>query len=126
MEARLATAAGRYEESIDHWKRLREINPGCAGCELEGIARAHDGAGRSAEAIEWYHRELEEPFWTLPPDRALIFERLGELYDRTGDLENAAIYYARFVELWTEADPELQPRVQAARARLEEIVKERG
>jgi tetratricopeptide (TPR) repeat protein len=126
MEARLATAAGRYEESIDHWKRLREINPGCAGCELEGIARAHDGAGRSAEAIEWYHRELEEPFWTLPPDRALIFERLGELYDRTGDLENAAIYYARFVELWAEADPELQPRVQAARARLEEIVKERG
>ena len=126
MEARLATVFGRYDEAIDHWERLRQIDPGCVGCELEGIAQAHDGAGRYAEAIDWYHRELEEPFWGFPPDRALIFERLGQLYDRTGDLENAAVYYARFVELWAEADPELQPRVREAQARLEEIVKERG
>jgi hypothetical protein len=31
-----------------------------------------------------------------------------------------------FVELWANADEELQPRVQAAQARLEEIVRERG
>jgi hypothetical protein len=30
------------------------------------------------------------------------------------------------VDLWSGADPELQPRVQAAQARLEEIVRERG
>jgi hypothetical protein len=53
-------------------------------------------------------------------------ERLGQLYDERGDQENAALHYARFVELWEEADPELQPRVRAAQARLEAIVRERG
>ena len=33
---------------------------------------------------------------------------------------------ARFVELWDEADPEFQPRVDAARTRLAEILRERG
>ena len=60
------------------------------------------------------------------PNRPILFERLGQLYDEQGDLENAALYYARFVVLWAEADDELQPRVEAARARLEEIIRERG
>jgi hypothetical protein len=60
------------------------------------------------------------------PNRPILFERLGQLYDEAGDLENAALYYARFVELWAGADAELQTRVEAARARLEEIIRERG
>ncbi len=39
---------------------------------------------------------------------------------------NASKYYLMFVELWAGADEELQPRVRAAEARLEEIVAERG
>ncbi len=57
---------------------------------------------------------------------APLHESLGRLYDEKGDLENAALHYAQFVELWEDADPELQPRVVAARARLEDIVRERG
>lgn len=53
-------------------------------------------------------------------------ERLAQLYDAQGDTEEAAVHYARFVELWKDADAELQPRVEAARQRLEEIVRERG
>jgi hypothetical protein len=56
----------------------------------------------------------------------MLFERLGQLYDGLGDMENAALYYARFVELWADADAELQPRVTVARTRLEEIIRERG
>ena len=52
--------------------------------------------------------------------------RLGQLYDEAADLENAARYYAMFVELWSDADPVLQPRVQAAQRRLDEIFAERG
>ena len=55
-----------------------------------------------------------------------MLERLGQLYDEQGDLESASKYYAMFVELWAEADQDLQRRVQAAQARLEEIVAERG
>lgn len=53
-------------------------------------------------------------------------ERLAQLYDAKGDNERAAVHYARFVELWKDADPELQPRVTAARERLNEIVRARG
>jgi len=56
----------------------------------------------------------------------VAYERLAQLYDQKGDLEQAAGYYALFVELWADADPELQPRVEAARARMEELVRERG
>lgn len=53
-------------------------------------------------------------------------ERLGQLYDAKGDTEQAAVHHARFVEPWKDADAELQPRVGAARERLDEIVRERG
>jgi tetratricopeptide (TPR) repeat protein len=53
-------------------------------------------------------------------------EELGQILDETGDLQNAARYYAAFVELWQTADEELQPRVAAAQARLEEILREIG
>lgn len=59
-------------------------------------------------------------------DLPTALERLGQLYDAKGDTENAALYYAQFVELWKDADPDLQPRVTAARARLEEIIRARG
>ena len=55
-----------------------------------------------------------------------VYESLGRMYDEEGDPEQAAIHYAQFVELWNEADPELQPRVRAAQDRLETIVRERG
>jgi L-ribulose-5-phosphate 3-epimerase UlaE len=41
-------------------------------------------------------------------------------------MDEAAQYYAWFIEMWKDADPELQPQVQEARDRLQEIVRERG
>ncbi len=64
---------------------------------------------------------LDRMYW----DEALLagtYERLGELYELRDDLQNAAKYYAMFVDLWAEADEELQPRVRAAQARLEDIL----
>ena len=44
--------------------------------------------------------------------------RLGELYEQRGDAGTAARYYARFVELWSGADDDLQPIVDEVRTRL--------
>ncbi len=120
-----AIHAGRFDDAIEHFMELRRLEPGCNTCGFYEIALAHDLAGRADSAVTWYRRDLETPRLNAP-DRALLFERLGQLYDGQGDLENAALYYAQFVELWADADAELQPRVEVARARLEEIIRERG
>jgi len=49
--------------------------------------------------------------WSLAP--SLL--RLGELHEARGDRAEARDSYGRFVDLWKEADPELQPLVAQAR-----------
>jgi hypothetical protein len=51
---------------------------------------------------------------------------LAEAYIADGRLDDARSLYARFIQLWRDADPELQPRVQAAADALARISGERG
>jgi hypothetical protein len=44
-----------------------------------------------------------------------VYERLGELYEQRGEAAKAVLYYGKLVDLWQDANPELQPRVEAAR-----------
>jgi eukaryotic-like serine/threonine-protein kinase len=48
-------------------------------------------------------------------------QRLGELYDSKGDYARALDAYERFVDLWKEADPELQPTVRDVQGRIERL-----
>lgn len=59
-------------------------------------------------------------------DRARAVLALARIRDEAGDTDEAAQLYARFIEFWKDAEPELQPQVEAARARLREIVQARG
>lgn len=52
--------------------------------------------------------------------------RLGELYEAKGDAAKAIDYYGQFVELWKDADPELQPRVREIRDRIERLRRQVG
>jgi DNA-binding SARP family transcriptional activator/TolB-like protein len=45
----------------------------------------------------------------------------GRIHDARGDAARAATHYRRFINLWAEADPELQPLVRDARARLDRL-----
>ena len=47
-----------------------------------------------------------------------VLKRLGELYEARGNREQAVEYYGRFVELWKDADPELQPLVRHVQQRM--------
>jgi tetratricopeptide (TPR) repeat protein len=133
----------RYEHDFRAWLALAEGDAdralaelsqqpadGCPRCLPAEFAHLFEAAGRADSAIARYEQYLETPSnFQLFLDalvRAPAHESLGRLYDERGDLENAALHYAQFVDLWEDADPELQPRVESARARLEEIVRERG
>ncbi len=124
----VALAEGRYDEAIGHFRRSDEGV--CRLCPLPGLAAAYDGAGERDSAVAVYERYVNTPALNrLIGDQVYLgvtYERLGQLHDEREDWEKAAEYYARFVELWQEADPELQPRVEAAQKRLDEIFAQRG
>jgi len=127
-EGILLAREGRLEEAIDTLER-REIS-GCELCRYMPVAKFYDRAGKRDSAIVLYegyvNSHVASRLWWDEDSLGPALERLGQLHDEQGDLENAALYYARFVELWADADAELQPRVEVARARLEEIIRERG
>jgi tetratricopeptide (TPR) repeat protein len=124
-EAALATGREMEAEAL---RETRAVDPANWADE---IIPAFEGLGMADSVIARYEawmgrRQLRGRISDDSPDLPLALERLGQLYDAKGDTENAALYYAQFVEMWEDADADLQPRVAAARARLEEILRERG
>jgi tetratricopeptide (TPR) repeat protein/tRNA A-37 threonylcarbamoyl transferase component Bud32 len=97
----------------------READIGnCPACAFYLLGRIHDRAGATDSARAAYGRFVSLPNFERLSDGPLFglaHERLGQLYERTGDRARAAAHYAAFVELWKNADPALQPRVRAAR-----------
>ncbi len=60
-------------------------------------------------------RYFASNFWN---ERSLVADRLGQAYEAGGDREKAREAYELFVAAWENADPALQPRVEAARQGL--------
>ncbi len=76
--------------------------------------------------LELGDAERAEVYYRATIDRPRAVLALARLRDDAGDTEEAAQLYARFIDFWKDADPELQAQVEAARDRLREIVRERG
>ena len=127
----LALAEGRYEDAVREF-RASDIGA-CSVCALPGLARAYEAAGEADSAIAILRRYVETPSSerlrsggteSTGVDHTFLgpsLERLAQLYDARGNAAQADIYYARFAQLWKDADPALQPRVEAAQRRLDQI-----
>jgi tetratricopeptide (TPR) repeat protein len=96
----------------------------CAGCLSLAIGRAFDAAGKPDSATVYFERYIATPFWQKadyeldPISLPALRERLGQLYESMGNTDKAVENYRAFIELWKNADPDLQPRVADARKRL--------
>jgi tetratricopeptide (TPR) repeat protein len=130
--AEVALAEGKPLDAVAAFRRGDIGSDGapvneCNVCLPLNLARAYDAAAQPDSAIANFERYLSTPFWLKgqqaldPLNVPLIRERLGQLYEAKGDAQKAAENYARFVELWKNADPELQPRVKAAKDRLAKL-----
>ncbi len=60
----------------------------------------------------------------LLPFQARFHQLAAATYERQGQRSEAAAHYARLIELWRDADPELQPVVADARAALQRLAAE--
>jgi tetratricopeptide (TPR) repeat protein len=93
------------------------------------LARAYELAKQPDSALATYERRASERYmWVVRNDGwslASTYRRLGELYEERGEKDKAADYYGRFIKLWKDADPELQPQVKEIKDRLAKLVGEK-
>ena len=120
MSGQVQLASGRHEEAA---RSLRQAGMrGCATCETPLEGRAWDLAGQPDSAIAALRRyaETKHLLRTEYDARFLpgVHKRLGELYEAKGRRDDALRHYRAFIELWKDADPELQPQVTDARQRV--------
>jgi len=128
---RVAEAEGRLGEAANAYRDWNQRTGFCRTCGLFELASLYDRQGQPDSARVLYERVVATPtvMGHLAADRNALapsYKRLGELYEAKGDRKKAADYYNRFVELWKNADPELQAGVKEVRARLGRLAQEPG
>jgi len=129
-EGLLAEADHRPEQAELHYRNWYAGSGDCGPCGLFELANVADQAGRTDSALALYDRGIALPSMTryrydsyrLPA----ALKRAGELYEAKGDRAKASDRYRRFVDLWKDADPELQPGVREVRARIARLATETG
>jgi tetratricopeptide (TPR) repeat protein len=124
----LALADGRARDAVTAFVQGRNADtcPACGAWD-EGVAL--ERAGLPDSALAAYQRAASRgttmksargDAWGLAPS----LKRLGELYEARGDRQRALEYYGRFVALWKDADPALQPAVREVRGRMGQLAGE--
>ncbi len=129
----LALQDDRAEESLEHLRRARAADFGLQYRTRQLLlGDAYAALGRLPEAAAQYDSMTTSALlfwqdaWNEAPLRPLAHERLGAVYLAMGDTTSAIQHLAEFAELWKNADPELQPRVQSAQSLLESLAGEKS
>jgi tetratricopeptide (TPR) repeat protein len=124
----IAVARNRLDEAIPFFRAYYDSS-GCIVCGLFEMAEVYDRLGQTDSALAILRRYVDTPgigrVEDDPMNLAPTLKRLGELYEARGDRANALIYYGKFVDLWRDADPELQPAVRDVKSRIARLAGER-
>jgi tetratricopeptide (TPR) repeat protein len=129
MVGYVALADRRYDDAVREFRAMIDERGQCIICDYVRIAFTYDRAQNADSTIAIltrYTDGVERPVGTDANFLAPALRRLAELHDARGDARKALSYYARFVELWKDADPDLQPHVRKARARMVELQRQQG
>jgi tetratricopeptide (TPR) repeat protein len=130
FEARgwVALAEGRPRDALTAFVNGRNADT-CPDCGAWDEGVAFERADLPDSALAAYQRAAGrgtivkstrgDP-WSLAPS----LKRLGELYEARGDRQRAQEYYGRFLDLWKDADPALQPAVREVRTRMAQLAGE--
>jgi len=123
----IAVAQNRLMDAIPLFRATYDSS-GCTTCGLFELARVYDRLGQDDSALAVYHRYVDssglDRFTDDPINLAPSYQRLGELYEARGDRDNALLYYNKLVDLWKDADQELQPIIKDVRARTARLAGE--
>lgn len=129
IRARVRAAAGDPEAAA------RELESATANVPLELVAispffsrsferyrlgELYKASGDFEEALRWFRSLTEGHELVLV---APAYLQMAKIEEELGRGDHAFEHYTRFVRLWANADPELQPMVEAARAKIAELAR---
>ena len=129
IQAAIATEAGRLEDALQLLERtstarkvelVRDSQIFALVAERYRQADVLARLGQNDEALRRF-----ESLEVYPDYRAATYLRRGEIFESLGQRDSAVAHYARFVDLWRNADREYQPLVEDVRARLARLTEER-
>ncbi len=132
VRAVIALQENRPQASLEHLRRARSREHGnlhypsrlfladtyAALGQWESAAAQYDSLTRT------YGLDFRDP-GIYGPLRPLAHERAGSAFLALGDTAAALRHLSTFVELWSEADPELRPRVEGAQRAIEAFSRDR-
>jgi len=87
-----------------------------------GFAGLLDSMGRDEEALAWYGSFDAHSLYDLAYLGPSLLAR-GRICGKLGRSDEAASFYRHFLDLWRDADPELKPFLDEAKAALARIKK---
>ena len=124
--AAIAFSRGENRAALAAFRQAR-ITLRCSICTAFDEGRVFEKLNEPDSAIAQYERFVNGHN-TDPENReyflAAALRRLGEMYESKGDRKKALEYYGRFVDLWKDADPDLQPLVADIRKQMAELAGE--
>jgi hypothetical protein len=132
LRAEVAARTGQPEQTLEQLGDTVvlppiEVNGPTLGRDLERWWRAEAlfETGQDRQALDWYRNGFAfsriEGLW-IP----MIELRSAQINERIGEREAAAIHYARFIRMWSDADPTLMHLVEEARTNLGRLAGEGG
>jgi tetratricopeptide (TPR) repeat protein len=128
----IALQEGRVDDAIEHLQRSRAEGGGMLRRETGLLlGDAYVAAGQTGRAAALYD-SLTSSYrlnWTnqgmYGPTRPIAHERAASAYLALGDTAAAVAHLSAFTELWSDADPELRPRVESALRLLSQLTRDR-
>ena len=95
-------------------------------CTYTILARVAEEEGDLSGAVGHYENHLDNTVAygidNRLAEKPYVYMRLGEIHSQLGNINKALEAYQNFVDIWVDADDILQPRVQYARDRIDQLL----
>jgi len=127
--ASISLADGEPENALGMLTNIRTEDH-CEVCSVFEEARVLESIGNIDGAIATHESLTSNTYasvpWFFGEEIPISHFRLGELYSERGDLDNAIDHYSKFMDMWIEADEDVQPQVQYARDRIDALLAQKA